>query len=353
MEIDFRGKRPLIISGPCSAESREQLFETVDRIAADVDIVRAGIWKPRTKPGAFEGVGERGLEWLAEVRQRFGLPVATEVASASHVELALQYGIDVLWIGARTAVSPFAVQEIADALHEHTDVRIMIKNPINPDIELWSGGVQRILGSGIKRENIALVHRGFSSYGRHKYRNIPMWAIPLEMKRRFADLVMICDPSHIAGDANFVKEVAQIAANLQFDGLMVESHICPECALSDGKQQLTPHVLHEMLKTIVWRAKQTEDSEYLDKLKGYRSEIDEVDATILDLLSRRMEVSNKIGEIKRKNNVAIFQQERWADIMENSVKRAVALGLSEEFITKILEAIHIESIQHQNQILDQ
>jgi len=352
MEITFERERPLIISGPCSAESREQLLKTVEGIADDVDIVRAGIWKPRTHPGAFEGIGEIGLEWLAEVKRIFGLPVATEVASASHVRLALEHEIDILWIGARTAVSPFAVQEISDALQGVKGVRVMVKNPVNPDVELWAGSMQRILGSGIDRKNVAMIHRGFSSYGNHIYRNAPMWAIPLEMKRRFPDIAIICDPSHIAGSASLVKEISQTAANLRFNGLMVESHICPKCALSDGKQQLTPTEFHEMILSIVWRAQQTEDAEYLDKLKDYRSEIDEIDSALFDLMAHRMNISDKIGEIKRKNNVAVLQQERWADIVESSVKRAAKLGLSEEFVSKVLEAVHMESIRHQNSILD-
>lgn len=352
MDVKLKKENPLIISGPCSAESRDQLFRTVEAVAADIDIIRAGIWKPRTRPGSFEGVGEKGLEWLVDAGRTFGLPVTTEVASASHVRLALQYGIDVLWIGARTTVSPFAVQEIADSLKGLKDVKVMIKNPVNPDIELWAGSIQRILGSGVKRENIAMIHRGFSSYGKHQYRNLPMWGIPLEMKRRFPDIPMICDPSHITGDAALVREISQMAANLRFDGLMIESHICPESALSDNKQQLTPENLHTMLAAIVWRAGHADDGEYINKLKGYRSEIDEVDCALVDLLARRMEISDRIGEIKRKNNVAVLQQERWADLVQNALGRATAQGLSEELVSKVLEAVHIESIQRQNRILD-
>jgi len=346
-------KKPVIISGPCSAETREQLLSTIDGIVkcGKVDIIRAGIWKPRTHPGAFEGIGEEGLKWLAEVKDKYRVKVCTEVASAKHVELSKKYGIDVLWIGARTTVSPFAVQEIADSLRDYPDTRIMIKNPVNPDVELWTGSVQRILDAGIKKENIALIHRGFSIYGEHKYRNQPVWAIPLEMRRRFPEMKLICDPSHISGNSEYIKEICQVAANLQYDGLMIESHICPAKALSDSKQQITPSELSTLLDSIIWRADSCDDEEFARMIKVYRSEIDEIDISILDLLSKRMDISDKIGELKQKNNVAILQNRRWSDVVNSAVDRAVSLGLSEQFISKILEAIHMESIRHQSNIL--
>lgn len=353
IDINLKSKRPLIISGPCSAETQEQLSETVEQIVrtGKIDIIRAGIWKPRTHPGAFEGIGEEGLKWISELKKTINIPFTVEVANAKHVELALRYGIDVLWIGARTTVSPFAVQEIADALRSYPDAKVLIKNPVNPDIELWVGGVQRILDSGIKRENVGLIHRGFSSYGQQKYRNKPMWAIALEMKRRFPDMIMICDPSHISGNSEYIEEICQVAANLDFDGLMIESHICPSKALSDSKQQLTPAELEAVLNSIQWRSDYADDEEFIQSIERFRREIDEIDISILELLSHRMKISDKIGEIKKENNVAILQQARWSDVLNNAIDKSVELGLSKKFITRILDLIHLESIRHQNNVL--
>ena len=351
--IDFTHKRPIIIAGPCSAESEEQLLKTTEEIVngGQVNIIRAGIWKPRTKPGAFEGIGEVGLKWIQKAKELYKIPFATEVASAGHVELAMKYGIDVLWVGARTTVSPFAVQDIANSLKHFPNVKIFIKNPINPDLDLWTGSVQRILGSGIKPENVGLIHRGFSSYGQNKYRNRPIWSIALQMRQRFPEMPMICDPSHISGDRQYIQELSQIAANLKFDGLMIESHIDPDNALSDAKQQVLPCNLNSILESIQWREETTTDQYFIDTLKEYRSEIDEIDESLLTLLSRRMLLSDKIGEIKKNNNVAILQQTRWSDIVKIATEKAEELGLSKEFISEILESIHIESIRHQNNIL--
>ncbi len=346
-------KRPLIISGPCSAETREQTLDTCVRLAATgvVDVLRAGIWKPRTRPGTFEGVGLKGLAWLSEAKRLTGLPIATEVASSKHVESALEFGVDVLWIGARTTVSPFAVQEIAEAV-KGTDVKILIKNPMNPDISLWGGAVTRFLNMGIKPENIGLIHRGFSYFGHSKYRNPPMWHMILEMRRRFPDMMMICDPSHICGCRTYLQEISQTAADLRYDGLIVESHICPDKALSDAAQQLVPDELEHMIRSISWRKDSVEDPEFVKKLSVYRQEIDQIDSELFELLSRRMDICEKIGEVKRDNDVAILQSNRWGNIVDKVLSQADKLNLSPEFLKTVLEAIHIESINRQNKVMN-
>lgn len=348
-----RGKSPLIIAGPCSAESRDQLLTTARELAATgtVHLLRAGLWKPRTRPDSFEGVGERGLAWLKEAKALTGLPVATEVASARHVELALRAGIDLLWIGARTTVNPFLVQEIADAAAQ-SEVSLLIKNPMHPDIELWSGAVERLERAGIARERIGLVHRGFSTHHWH-LRNDPMWHLAFEMQHRHPDLVMLCDPSHISGSRTYLAEVSRTAANLNFDGLIIESHHTPEEALSDAGQQITPQALEQMLRTIHWRVKRQGDESYLRELGRCRSEIDQIDHELFDLLSRRMQISDRIGEIKRQNEVIILQSERWSEVVERVLSRAEQLRLSPEFLQKILEAIHTESIAHQSSVSEQ
>ena len=346
-------KRPLIISGPCSAETREQTLDTCVRLAATgvVDVLRAGIWKPRTRPGTFEGVGLKGLAWLSEAKRLTGLPIATEVASSKHVESALEFSVDVLWIGARTTVSPFAVQEIAEAV-KGTDVKILIKNPMNPDISLWGGAVTRFLNMGIKPENIGLIHRGFSYFGHSKYRNPPMWHMILEMRRRFPDMMMICDPSHICGCRTYLQEISQTAADLRYDGLIVESHICPDKALSDAAQQLVPDELEHMIRRISWRKDSVEDPEFVKKLSVYRQEIDQIDSELFELLSRRMDICEKIGEVKRDNDVAILQSNRWGNIVDKVLSQADKLNLSPEFLKTVLEAIHIESINRQNKVMN-
>lgn len=344
-------KRPLIIAGPCSVESREQTLASCGAIAATglVDALRAGIWKPRTMPGGFEGVGEKGLEWLIEARAQTGLPIIIEVATAAHVQSALRAGIDMLWIGARTTVNPFSVQEIADALRG-VKMPILIKNPMNPDLGLWAGAVERIHGAGI--EEIGLIHRGFSGFAVSEYRNAPMWHLALEMRLRMPELPMICDPSHICGARELLADVAQEAANLNYDGLIIESHINPDVALSDAGQQLTPAALGELLRSIVWRESTTEQPEFLDEIERLRQQIDLYDDEMFALLSRRMRVAEDMGEAKRRNSVTIFQPARWEKIKQKFLAESADLGLSRQFVGELLDAIHVESITHQNRILN-
>jgi len=344
-------KRPLIISGPCSAETEEQVVQTATRLAATgkVDILRAGIWKPRTRPGSFEGIGTKGLPWLQQARKESGLPVAIEVATAKQVEDALHFGVDVLWIGARTTVNPFSVQDVADAL-KGADVPVLIKNPINPDLELWIGAVERVANSGIK--NIGLIHRGFSSYGNTEYRNAPMWHLAIEMKRRNPGMLMINDPSHICGRRDILLDVAQKAIDLDFDGLIIESHIDPDNAWSDAKQQVTPERLGEMIRSIVWRTEAIDSEELHAVMEKMRQQINQLDDELLQLIGQRMKVADKIGEYKKDNNITILQTNRWNAILERAYDRGDKLGLSKEFITKYFDAVHMESINHQNKIMN-
>ena len=344
-------KRPLIISGPCSAETEEQVVQTATRLAATgkVDILRAGIWKPRTRPGSFEGIGTKGLPWLQQARKESGLPVAIEVATAKQVEDALHFGVDVLWIGARTTVNPFSVQDVADAL-KGADVPVLIKNPINPDLELWIGAVERVANSGIK--NIGLIHRGFSSYGNTEYRNAPMWHLAIEMKRRNPGMLMINDPSHICGRRDILMDVAQKAIDLDFDGLIIESHIDPDNAWSDAKQQVTPERLGEMIRSIVWRTEAIDSEELHAVMEKMRQQINQLDDELLQLIGQRMKVADKIGEYKKDNNITILQTNRWNAILERAYDRGDKLGLSKEFITKYFDAVHMESINHQNKIMN-
>ena len=344
-------KRPLIISGPCSAETEEQVVQTATRLAATgkVDILRAGIWKPRTRPGSFEGIGTKGLPWLQQARKESGLPVAIEVATAKQVEDALHFGVDVLWIGARTTVNPFSVQDVADAL-KGADVPVLIKNPINPDLELWIGAVERVANSGIK--NIGLIHRGFSSYGNTEYRNAPMWHLAIEMKRRNPGMLMINDPSHICGRRDILLDVAQKAIDLDFDGLIIESHIDPDNAWSDAKQQVTPERLGEMIRSIVWRTEAIDSEELHAVMEKMRQQINQLDDELLQLIGQRMKVADKIGQYKKDNNITILQTNRWNAILERAYQRGDKLGLSQEFITKYFDAVHMESINHQNKIMN-
>lgn len=344
-------KRPMVISGPCSAETEEQVMETARRLAATgkVDMLRAGIWKPRTRPGSFEGVGTRGLVWLQQAKKETGLPVSVEVATGKQVQDALHFGIDVLWIGARTTVNPFSVQEVADALRG-VDVPVMIKNPINADLELWTGAVERVAKSGVK--DIGLIHRGFSSYGNTEYRNAPMWHLAIEMKRRNPELLMINDPSHICGRRDILQEVAQKAIDLDYDGLMIESHIDPENAWSDANQQVTPEQLSELLAGIIWRREDTASVEYHQALEKLRNQINHLDDELMQILSQRMKVAEKIAEYKKENNITILQTNRWNEILNRACKRAEQLGLSREFITKYFDAVHMESITHQTRIFN-
>ena len=345
------GKRPLIISGPCSAETEQQVVETATRLAntGKVDMLRAGIWKPRTRPGSFEGIGTKGLPWLQRAKRETGLPVTVEVATGKQVEDALHFDVDVLWIGARTTVNPFSVQEVADALRG-ANVPVMIKNPINPDLELWTGAVERVAKSGI--DKIGLIHRGFSSYGNTEYRNAPMWHLAIEMKRRNPDMMIINDPSHICGRRDILLDVAQKAIDLDFDGLMIESHIDPDNAWSDAKQQVTPEKLAEMLDNIIWRKEDINSEEFHAALEKLRQQINHLDDELLQLLGQRMKIADKIGEFKRNNNITILQTNRWNEILERAFRKGDKIGLSKEFITKYFDAVHMESINHQNKIMN-
>lgn len=339
-----------IISGPCSAETREQVIETATQLAAlkKVHLFRAGIWKPRTRPGMFEGVGSIGLEWLLDAKKITGLPTTVEVATAKQVEEALKYNVDVLWIGARTTVNPFSIQELSDAL-VGVDVPVLIKNPINPDIELWQGAVERIAKAGIQQ--IGLVHRGFSSYGNTVYRNAPMWHLAIEMKRRFPELVFICDPSHMGGKRDLLQELAQKSIDLGYDGLMIESHVNPSEAWSDAAQQITPTNLDILLNNIIWR-RTTLDVDEQNELQKLRQQIDQLDDELLQVLSNRMKITDLIGEYKKENNITILQAQRWNDILQRAFEKNESLGLSDEFIKKYFEAVHLESINHQNKIMN-
>jgi len=344
-------KRPLIISGPCSAETEEQTVQTIERLAktGKVDMVRAGIWKPRTRPGSFEGIGTKGLPWLQRARQLTGLPVMVEVATGKQVEDALHFDIDVLWIGARTTVNPFSVQEVADALRG-VDVPVLVKNPINPDIELWTGAVERVAKAGIKQ--IGLIHRGFSSYGNTEYRNAPMWHLAIEMKRRTPGLMMINDPSHISGRRDILLDVAQKAIDLDMDGLIIETHIDPDKAWSDAKQQITPERLAELLDSIKWRHETTTEKDFITALEKLREQINFIDDELIQLLGQRMKIADQIGEYKKANNITILQTNRWNSILEKAFAKGEKLHLSKEFITKYYDAVHMESINHQNKIMN-
>ncbi|MCW3114399.1 MAG: 3-deoxy-7-phosphoheptulonate synthase [Segetibacter sp.] len=344
-------KRPLIISGPCSAETEEQVIETATRLKATgkVDVLRAGIWKPRTRPGSFEGVGTKGLNWLTQAKKITGLPTAIEVATGKQVEDALHFDVDILWIGARTTVNPFSVQEVADALRG-ANVPVLIKNPINPDLELWIGAVERVAKAGIK--NIGLIHRGFSSYGNTEYRNAPMWHLAIEMKRRNPNMMIINDPSHISGNRVLLQSVAQKAIDLDYDGIMIESHIDPDKAWSDAKQQVTPERLAEILNGIKWRHETTNEREFVVALEKLREQINHIDDELMQLLGQRMKIADKIGQYKKENDITILQTNRWNELLERAFRKGESLGLSKEFITKYYDAVHMESINHQTTIMN-
>lgn len=356
MEMNFKplfkdvDNRPFIIAGPCSAETEEQVMETAHGLKdQNIDLFRAGIWKPRTRPDSFEGVGKVGLPWLKRVKEEVGIKVTTEVAKRDHVFEALKYGIDVVWLGARTTVSPFAVQEIADAL-QGVDIPVLIKNPINPDLKLWIGAIERIYKAGITR--IGVIHRGFSYHGETKYRNIPRWQIPIDLKRKFPNLMIICDNSHICGRRDILQDVAQKAMDLDFDGLMTETHPTPDEAWSDAKQQITPAQFKDLVDQLVFRQASTEDKTFLATLDHLRHEIDEIDEELLNLLGNRMQLSEKIGEYKKRNNIAILQTNRWNEILETAIEKGKKKNMSEEFISVILKAIHQESINHQAKVMN-
>ncbi len=344
-------KRPLIIAGPCSAETEEQIIETAVQLAETkrIDIFRAGIWKPRTRPGSFEGIGTKGLAWLVKAKQLTGLPMTVEIATAKQVEDALHFGIDVLWIGARTSVNPISMQDIADSLRG-VNIPVLIKNPINPDLELWTGAVERIAKAGIK--NIGLVHRGFSVYGNTYYRYAPMWHLAIEMKRRNPELLMLCDPAHISGRTDILHEVAQKAIDLDYDGIMIESHCNPEAAWTDKKQQVKPNELVELLDSIIWRREKVDENTFNSSLEKLREQINQIDDEILQLLGQRMKIAEQIGANKKENKVTILQPSRWNEIYEKTVQQAEALGISREFIVKYLDAVHEESINKQNAVMN-
>ncbi len=341
--------RKLIISGPCSAETEEQVLETARALAQSgkVDYFRAGIWKPRTMPGSFEGIGKEALIWMKKAKEETGLKITVEVATPQHVYEAIKAGVDALWIGARTTVNPFAVQDLADAV-EGLDIPIFIKNPINPDIKLWMGAVERFKKAGITR--IGLVHRGFSFLGETKYRNRPQWQIPIEMMVTYPDLPMICDPSHICGNRSLLQAVAQKAIDLNYDGIMLEAHPTPDDAWSDAKQQVTPTRLNEIVDSLVLRESRQNDDLIQNNLELLRGEIDEIDADLLAILGKRMNVAKRIGHFKKERNITILQQKRWEEIVQRFIDLGMKQGLSREFSIKLITAIHDESINNQEKI---
>lgn len=337
----------VLILGPCSAESQEQMLKLAESVLdLKPDLIRAGIWKPRTRPGYFQGKGEQALEWLIAVRQQFGIPVCTEVANANHVEACLKAGIDVLWVGARTTVNPFYVQEISEAL-SGTNVPVMVKNPMNPDLYLWLGAIERFLKAGIER--VAAIHRGFSFYGNSIYRNVPRWQIPIELRRKLPGIQMIADISHISGNPAHHLEIAQIAKDLNYDGLMIEVHPHPDQAMSDADQQVSPEFLKkEILSKLIVRSPKSDNSRFNEAILDIRTKIDQLDQDLLRILSERMRLVEEIGREKNQEGISIFQPARWNEIVEKMITRAAYHDLSEEFIVSLIEAIHIESIHHQS-----
>ncbi len=353
-KFEFKGvptERPLIMAGPCSAENEDQVMETARQLKEiGVRIYRAGLWKPRTRPDTFEGVGKEGLPWLKRVKEELGMYTATEVANVWHVYDALKAGIDIIWLGARTTVNPFAVQEIADSL-KGVDIPVMVKNPINPDVELWIGAIERLNRAGIKK--IAAIHRGFSIYNRTLYRNNPQWEIPIELKRLIPELPILTDPSHICGSRDLLFEVSQRAMDLDFDGLIIESHCNPEKALSDAQQQLTPENLDKLIHRLVLRSASIQNNVLLSTLEELRHEIDKYDDKLMDIFEHRMAVARKIGEYKKQNNITILQTSRWDELLRDKIQQAAKKGLGEEFIVKIFRAIHEESINHQTKVMNE
>jgi chorismate mutase len=347
---EFKLIHPLVIAGPCSAETEDQVLKIAhDLKDTDVSVYRAGIWKPRTRPGMFEGVGAIGLKWLEKVKKETGLLIAIEVANASHVKLALEYDIDILWIGARSTVSPFIVQEIADALNG-TEKIVLVKNPVNPDLSLWLGGIERLYTANIKK--LGVIHRGFSTYEKSKYRNNPEWQLPIELQNRFPDLPLICDPSHIAGRRDILQDISQTALDLNFDGLMIETHIDPDNAWSDAAQQITPKTLVQLMDDLKIRKVTNEEADYKNKLNTLRTQIDVIDHGLLDYLGKRMKVAIEIGGLKKLKNVAVLQTKRWNEILGKMILEGEQKGLSEEFVLRMFKAIHQESINHQEKVIN-
>jgi len=343
--------KPVIISGPCSAETEDQMVATAKQIAATgkVHALRAGIWKPRTRPGQYEGAGQEGLGWLMTAKKETGLPVTTEVANAAHVEACLKAGVDILWVGARTTVNPFSVQEVADAL-KGVDIPVMVKNPVNPDLELWIGALERLNKAGITK--LAAIHRGFSSSEKGPFRNAPMWDMPIELKTRIPDLDIICDPSHIAGNRDLIALICQKALDLDMVGLMIESHINPDAAWSDAKQQVTPAALSKIIDSLVVRTASSDNKMFKDTLSILREQIDVLDDEIMQKLASRMKISEKIGQYKKENNVTILQVTRWEEIIQTRIALGKAMGLDANFTNDLLKLIHQESIQVQTRIMN-
>lgn len=347
---DFQLTHPLVIAGPCSAETEEQVLKIAHELKnSDVSIFRAGIWKPRTRPGGFEGVGAIGLKWLQKAKAETGLLMAVEVANATHVQLALEHDIDVLWIGARTTVNPFAVQEIADAL-KGTDKIVLLKNPVNPDLSLWIGGLERLHRANIQK--LGVIHRGFSTYEKTKYRNNPEWQIAIDLQNKFPDLPLICDPSHITGKRDMIQEVSQQALDLNYDGLIIETHIDPDNAWSDAAQQVTPTVLKQIFADLRVRKETDDADEFTQKMTKLRTQIDDYDRKILEILGNRMQIADQIGLLKKEKNVAILQNKRWNEILEKMIQDGMQKGLSEEFVVHLFKAIHQESISHQEVMIN-
>ena len=346
---DLHLNHPVVIAGPCSAETEEQVLKIAHSLKnTDVSFFRAGIWKPRTRPGMFEGVGALGLQWLQRVKEETGLKTATEVANKDHVKLALEHDIDMLWIGARSTVSPFIIQEIADEL-EGTDKIILVKNPVNPDLPLWIGALERLQRAGI--EKLGVIHRGFSTYEKTKYRNIPEWQLVIELQNKFPNLPIICDPSHITGKRDLIFDVSQTALDLNFEGLMIETHCNPDAAWSDAAQQVTPERLVEIMNDLRIRKTSTSEEDYVSQLGNLRSRIDIIDEQLLDLLKKRMDIADEIGGLKKTNNVAILQNTRWHEILGKMILEGEQRNLSEEFVIQVFKAIHQESINRQERVV--
>ena len=342
----------LIIAGPCSAETEEQVFKTAEALAktGNINMLRAGIWKPRTRPGSFEGVGTIGLKWLIDAGKAVNLPVITEVANRDHVLLALQAGFKNLWIGARTTANPFATQEIADSLKGQEIDTLFIKNPINPDLQLWIGAIERFQKTGVK--NIGVIHRGFSAFKTNKYRNEPLWEIPLNLKLQFPNIKLICDPSHICGQRDILEEVSQKAMDLEYDGLMIETHPEPDKAWSDAKQQITPERVNILLESLIMRQKHSKNPESEVLLASYRNEMKVMDNEILEILGERMRIAEKIGALKKENSITILQQERWKEVKEERIEVGLKNDLTEKFLNRYLNALHQESIRHQTKVMN-
>lgn len=351
--ITFPGidpQKPLIIAGPCSAETLDQVMTTAEQLSRNgIRIFRAGIWKPRTKPGGFEGVGVEGLAWIKKAGETYGMLTATEVANKAHVDEAIKAGIDIIWIGARTSANPFAMQEIADTLASTgraAELTVLVKNPVNPDLELWIGALQRIYNSGVRR--LGAIHRGFSTYGQHLYRNMPQWHIPIELRLRYPDLPIICDPSHIGGKRELIAPISQQAMDMGFNGLIVESHCNPDCAWSDASQQVTPEILNFILNTLVIR----DSRQTTENLTLLRQQIDRIDNDLLEILARRMSVCRDIGRYKKEHRMSVVQAGRYNDIIRSRVKSGEEMGMGAEFLKTVLLAIHDESVRQQIEIIN-